>query len=548
MFNSPILDVAIGLAFVLLLISLLVSAVCEMLSGILKWRADFLWRGLENLLQSRDARDALYGHALIKGLTQSHPVAAGAAAARRWFDPRRWLSAHPGPSYIPARTFALALIDVIRRPHEVAAAVSSRLDEVVSQAGTDPLTVVARATAILDGALADSKIDRSLKERIQSLKLRLASNDDARQAVAELRGFLAKKSLTHALDNADPSMAGLVQSLRPLLEDAAGDVDRFRENVEIWFNDGMDRVGGWYKRHTTLWQAGIGFVLAVVLNVDALLITRTLWRDPTLRQTLVSQAQAYANEPHPSLERPSLEFSPQTRSSAPMTVRLSSSQLSGGETATITILIQASSEDRELHIERQTANIVFSESADAPPDTWQSPLNVKIPKDAPEKKVFARLKNRVQAESLEEVRVTLEDPKDPVVVNAKLVAARTPDERFDAVRASAANLGLPIGWRACDDKTANLATPLLWCARDGSGHWEPSVLVTIPAMLLGWMLTAAAVSLGAPFWFDALKRIMSIRSAGKAPEERPLAPKQVQQAVQPGQRPKDADAQQAPRT
>jgi hypothetical protein len=36
--------------------------------------------------------------------------------------------------------------------------------------------------------------------------------------------------------------------------------------------------------------------------------------------------------------------------------------------------------------------------------------------------------------------------------------------------------------------------------------------------LLGWILTAIAVSLGAPFWFDTLNRFVNIRSGGHAPE------------------------------
>jgi hypothetical protein len=544
MFNSPILDVAIGLALVLLLISLLVSAVCEMFAGFLKWRAEHLWRGLENLLQSTDARDALYEHSLIKGLAQFKPIAAGPTAAKTWHR------AHPGPSYIPSRTFALALIDMIRKPHEVAAAVGTRLEGALNQASSDPAAAITKATAILDSALADSKFDDGLKERIKALKLRMAQGADAQQILGELRAFLTETSVSHALDNARPALAGLVQSLKPLLDDAAGDMDRFRENVEIWFNDGMDRVGGSYKRHTTWWQAVIGFVLAVVLNVDTLLITRTLWRDPTLRQTLVSQAQAYANEPHPSLERRPLDFSStQNAPSASLIVRLSSSQLSVRDAVTVTIAFQPTPDERELHVERQTANVVFSATTDAPLDQWQPRLTLKIAKDATEQRVFARLKATVEAESLEEWRVTIKSPQSPdLAVSAQVVAVPATDDRFEAVRAKAATLGLPIGWRACDDKTASLATPLLWCARDGSGNWEWSVVATFPAMFLGWLLTAAAVSLGAPFWFDALKRFVSIRSAGKAPEERPLAPKQVQQPVQPGQRPRDADAPGAPKT
>jgi hypothetical protein len=37
--------------------------------------------------------------------------------------------------------------------------------------------------------------------------------------------------------------------------------------------------------------------------------------------------------------------------------------------------------------------------------------------------------------------------------------------------------------------------------------------------IVGWLLTATAVSLGAPFWFDTLNRFMNLRNAGKAPEK-----------------------------
>ncbi|HEU5453041.1 MAG TPA: hypothetical protein VFU76_13695 [Terriglobales bacterium] len=44
--------------------------------------------------------------------------------------------------------------------------------------------------------------------------------------------------------------------------------------------------------------------------------------------------------------------------------------------------------------------------------------------------------------------------------------------------------------------------------------------------VVGWLLTAFAVSLGAPFWFDTLKRIINIRNAGVKPAslEAVLAP------------------------
>jgi hypothetical protein len=41
--------------------------------------------------------------------------------------------------------------------------------------------------------------------------------------------------------------------------------------------------------------------------------------------------------------------------------------------------------------------------------------------------------------------------------------------------------------------------------------------------LPGWLLTALAVSLGAPFWFDLLNKLMVIRSTRK-PDEKSTSP------------------------
>jgi hypothetical protein len=44
------------------------------------------------------------------------------------------------------------------------------------------------------------------------------------------------------------------------------------------------------------------------------------------------------------------------------------------------------------------------------------------------------------------------------------------------------------------------------------------------AKLGGWLITALAISLGAPFWFDLLQKVIQIRSAGKRPNDKPGVP------------------------
>jgi hypothetical protein len=48
----------------------------------------------------------------------------------------------------------------------------------------------------------------------------------------------------------------------------------------------------------------------------------------------------------------------------------------------------------------------------------------------------------------------------------------------------------------------------------------PWLWTVVPDHLVGWILTAIAASLGAPFWFDLLNRFMNIRAAGTAPNEK----------------------------
>jgi len=48
--------------------------------------------------------------------------------------------------------------------------------------------------------------------------------------------------------------------------------------------------------------------------------------------------------------------------------------------------------------------------------------------------------------------------------------------------------------------------------------WPIEKDITWPYIILGWLLTAVALTAGAPFWFDMLKKLVNIRSAGPKPD------------------------------
>ncbi|MDQ3698066.1 MAG: hypothetical protein M3373_08595 [Gemmatimonadota bacterium] len=75
-----------------------------------------------------------------------------------------------------------------------------------------------------------------------------------------------------------------------------------------------------------------------------------------------------------------------------------------------------------------------------------------------------------------------------------------------------------------------LSIPLGWSGLPGSRGEAWTFARTHPGTvfrkLTGLLLTAFAVSLGAPFWFDILNKVVNIRGAGRAPEERPKPPEE----------------------
>lgn len=75
-------------------------------------------------------------------------------------------------------------------------------------------------------------------------------------------------------------------------------------------------------------------------------------------------------------------------------------------------------------------------------------------------------------------------------------------------------LGLPLGWRvAARDRAQGQGAQ----AQDAAaGVWSGTVQAF--TTLVGWLITAFAISLGAPFWFDLLNRVISLRSSLKVRE------------------------------
>jgi hypothetical protein len=378
MLNSVIIDVAIGMGFLYLLLSLIASVVQEILAAFMQLRPANLQRGLRSLLSGNSIRsgadlvDSIYTHGLVRGLyrdpdrdlnpdseKRKEMEAAQSGAAKLWSVVknlnwlrslmRRVIGIHPEkeiagvsdqmllPAYIPSRTFAMAMIDILNQKKSV---------------GNDAMREIHEFLAWHHGQFRDNKA---------------------------------------------------TEAMLTLATDAAGDLKRFQDNLEGWYNAAMDRASGWYKRYTQTLLLILGLLMAMVFNVDSIRVSKVLWFDRDARQGMVDAASQYMKD-HP---QPPVKVEPGTETS----------------------------------------------------------FNTNDLK--------ARLQETTQ--------------------------------QFDAVTSGAL---LPVGWKG--SYKDNLSYLL---HNKKAGSWR--LLQLFP----GWLITALAISLGAPFWFDLLNKFMVVRSTVKPQEK-----------------------------
>ncbi|HEX2658599.1 MAG TPA: hypothetical protein VHU40_10010 [Polyangia bacterium] len=100
-------------------------------------------------------------------------------------------------------------------------------------------------------------------------------------------GFASVKARIEALPDAQ-----LKTMLLGMYARAEGQTERFQTELARWFDSGMDRVSGGYKRQAQLCTFLIAFALAGVFNVDTFHLFTTLWQHPAAAAAVAAHAPA----------------------------------------------------------------------------------------------------------------------------------------------------------------------------------------------------------------------------------------------------------------
>jgi hypothetical protein len=265
---ANILEVAIGVTFVFLLLSLLATTVAELISRLLLMRAKTLRSGVARLLgESQEANqsltDQLFGSSLLRSI--------GRAAwwkpeiATRWSRWKFWEKSDPGalprPSYMSASTFSSALLSVLAGDEP-------------GGTGAPPRSNVGPSNP---SAIGVALFEHDARTRLNAIFE--AVNDPARVPEPFRRQFAAVYA----------DAARTAANARELLQN-------LEDELSGWFDTSMERVTGWYKRQIQVVLFGIGLATALFMNVDTLEITRSLYDDPQLRASVVEAASSYVAE------------------------------------------------------------------------------------------------------------------------------------------------------------------------------------------------------------------------------------------------------------
>lgn len=246
MLASAVLEVGIGLVFVFLLMSLICTAIGDKISEWMEWRAAFLEKGIRELVLRGDWKsDKEFVDKTVEDLYK-----------------------HPAIQSLGRETGRFTQL-LQKTP-----VTSGALNDLAGHTGKQqwaPPSWIPSETFVL------ALLDVIAPESGQATKVNELRN--VLENVPGLKDTKIKKTVLTLIGNGQES------------------VQEARARVEKWFDSSMDQVTELYKQRMYVVALVIGVVVSVVLNVDTIAVANYLWRDPSVRASVVAAAVRYASQP-----------------------------------------------------------------------------------------------------------------------------------------------------------------------------------------------------------------------------------------------------------
>ena len=481
MVGNVALDVVIGLVFIYLLYSLYATVIMEIVSSFLGLRARNLCYVLRRMLMN-EKTDLTKTQTLFARLLTTFSRIFGRSILlkddylfKEFFKQPAINYINSGglgnsPSYLSAENFSKALIDTIT------ADIRLKFPEMpmlacIEMGLNDP--------AKFRDIPKDNQIDALNRDRIQSLLLE-ANNDLVAFKILLEKWYTqmgiedpaeAKKKQTNALKARTTR-----DHIQSLLLDANNDLIKFKILLENWYNDTMQMSSEWFKQTTQFFLMIIGFILALSFNVDTLAIIKKLSKDETARTQLANMAVEFTKSNPKLLDNIN-------QPTVPDTIVKESVETLNKRLDSLTAIKETLQEDIA-----DARNILASD--------WNIPDSLEYYTESAAKAV----------KNSDKVPVVFDKSKLELSFLGKiwnlLSSNRKPDNVIIFIDKK---LDKDALLSAISCKKGNQLFVNSFCYK-----WNH---VFSWRYFWGYFLTVVALSLGAPFWFDLLNKIVKLRTA-----------------------------------
>lgn len=560
-----ILDVALGLIFVYLILSLLASEIQELIATLLQWRAKHLRESVTNLLSGegqlpgheqervKELVNKVYSDPLIRNINQ-----ASIRGIKHLFRRITWIfgdllnrlfqvfshrrerertfgkNQRSAPSYIPAETFATTLIESIGISNLSRLLVQKRLEDFQE-----------RLVEVIQETLIDVT---SIEGRINKF------NSELRQVVKSYEGYEASLEICilRTIESLDRLSAfcnvypGCSDEVRNELR--AIKANYFGERGERAYLLGLqtsaselielvDKGSRVYREIKPLLQKVLssnseGARLAKIVDEEIAKLANKPIASLTEEDHRKSIDNAIESLRLTDEEIGTLEVYKryqqidQAIDSLPRFVKESLRVLARRtESRVRQIESQVQEVSHEIDHLRQEIEAWFDRSMDRASGVYKRNAKgfalilgfvLAVATNSDTFHIFSRFSND---EKLRQI----------VVQNASAISQKnnSSDPNYlSAVKSDAdkalKEISLPIGWnpaivkeQLCSETGNSDWSSAYKCRSERNLFWTVGSAVT---MLIGWLVSGIAIAMGAPFWFDILSKVVNVRNTGKPPE------------------------------
>lgn len=271
--------------------------------------------------------------------------------------------------------------------------------------------------------------------------------------------------------------------------------EEFVHGLAVWYDGYMQRISGWYKRHVRGYLFLVGLGVAALCNLDSLRVSSYLWNNTTARQRIVAYADQVARD---TTFRSRMTYLIDSTADAPATrasLRRYRHQVDSLTSALRNLGFPVGWSFRKSDHLSDTLYLA-GPAAPAISATWKRhPYWLRY---AP------TIETRRHSNSLVPSRRRVWYRDTLLQLPPRLTIGPLDKNSFPGLRKTIAQQqnaiikpnNLPL--QSASASSANLPSGFGWA-------------------FLGWLITAAALSFGAPFWFELLNRFVNMRNVGLRP-------------------------------